>query len=428
MQASVDQVYQKVQSSDWTPGWMQKLRASAFADFQHLGFPTRSLEEWKYTSLRSITSSDFHWSDEHHPSTDKPLENFFIPGADTLVFLNGSFSPDRSHIHPESGLTILPLHKALQTKQALVESALQSSTVSPRGSFEQWNNAVFNSGAWIHVEANHSAQRPLQFLYVNTESKNPQLISPKNLVSLGAGARATVVESYFSYLESHLTNVVSDYDVGAGAQLQLFFEKILSSQSLHIGLSRIKIRRDAEVSAFTLTMGGRISRSQLEIDLLEPGSSVKMDGLYIGRMQSHLDHVTTVQHLAPHTTSSQVYKGILYDECRAVFNGRINIVKDAQQAAAHQLNKNLLMSSEAEVDSRPQLCIDADDVKCSHGATIGQLDPLQLFYLQSRGISREESEQILAKAFVRDLMFRIQDPGMQARMLSVLEQYAGLTV
>jgi Fe-S cluster assembly protein SufD len=145
-------------------------------------------------------------------------------------------------------------------------------------------------------------------------------------------------------------------------------------------------------------------------------------------MQSHLDHVTTVQHLAPHTSSSQVYKGILYDECRAIFNGRINIAKDAQQTVAHQLNKNLLMSNEAEVDSRPQLKIDADDVKCSHGATIGQLDAAQVFYLQSRGIPRAEAEQMLAKAFVRDVMHRIQNTSMQSRMLSLLENYGGITV
>lgn len=428
MQANIDKVYASVQGSDWTPAWMQPLRASAFQKFSELGFPTRQNEAWKYTSLRSITGNSFNWLDETHPNTDKPLENFFIPGADTLVFLNGSFAPHKSHMHPESGLTVLPLHKALKTKKDQIEAHLQATPSLPHGSFEELNEALFSSGAFIQIEARHAVARPLQFLFINTESATAQLISPRNIVSIGDGASATVVESYFSFLEPHLTNVVSSYEVGRGAQLRLFQEKVLSSQSLHVGLSRIKARRDAQVDCFTLTMGGRLSRSEVQIDLQESGASAKLDGLYLGRMQTHLDHVTTVQHLAPHTTSSQVYKGILYDECRAVFNGRINIAKDAQQSVAHQLNKNLLMSSAAEVDSRPQLQIDADDVKCSHGATIGQLDAVQVFYLQSRGIPRAEAEQMLAKAFVRDVMYRIQNASMQSRMLSLLENYGGITV
>jgi len=428
MQANIDKVYASVKGSDWTPDWMQPLRASAFEKFSALGLPTRQHEDWKYTSMRPITGSSFNWLDEAHPDTDRDLGNFMIPDADTLVFLNGSFAPQKSHMHPESGLTVLPLHKALKTKKEQVAAHLQMAPSLPRGSFEELNEALFSSGAFIQIEARHAVARPIQFLFLNTESAAVQLISPKNIVSIADGASATVVESYYSYLEPHLTNVVSTYEVGRGAQLRLFQEKVLSSQSLHVGLSRIKARRDAQVECFTLTMGGRLSRTEVQIDLEEAGASAKLDGLYLGRKQSHLDHVTTVQHLAPHTTSSQVYKGILYDECRAIFNGRINIVKDAQQTVAHQLNKNLLMSSAAEVDSRPQLKIDADDVKCSHGATIGQLDAMQVFYLQSRGIPRAEAEQILAKAFVRDVMYRIQNAPMQARMLSLLENYGGITV
>ncbi|HYX32071.1 MAG TPA: Fe-S cluster assembly protein SufD [Oligoflexus sp.] len=428
MQANIDKVYASVQGSDWTPAWIQPMRASAFQKFSQLGFPTRQNEDWKYTSLRSVTGSSFSWLDEAHPETDKDLANFMIPGADTLVFLNGSFAPHKSHMHPESGLTVVPLHKALKTKKDQLQAQLLHDATLPRGSFEELNDALFSSGAFIQVEAHHAVERPLQFLFLNTESAAAQLISPKNIISIADGASATVVESFFSYLEPHLTNAVSTYEVGRGARLSLFQEKILSSQSLHVGLSRIRARRDAQVECFTLTMGGRLSRSEVQVDLQEPGASVKLDGLYLGRMQSHLDHVTTIQHLAPHTTSSQVYKGILYDECRAIFNGRVNIVKNAQQSAAHQLNKNLLMSSAAEVDSRPQLKIDADDVKCSHGATIGQLDATQVFYLQSRGIPRAEAEQMLAKAFVRDVMYRIQNAPMQTRMLSLLENYGGITV
>lgn len=428
MQANIDKVYASVQGSDWTPAWMQPLRASAYQKFSELGFPNRQNEDWKYTSLRPITSASFSWLDEAHPNTDKSLESFMIAGADTLVFLNGSFAAHKSHMHPESGLTVMPLHKAIKTKKELVETHLQKVPSLPRGSFEELNDATFSSGAFVQVDARHAVTRPIQLLFLNSESAAAQLISPRNIVQIADGASATIVESYFSYLEPHLTNVVSSYEVGCGSQLRLFQEKILSSQSLHVAKSRIKARRDADIACFTLTLGGRISRTELQIDLEESGAQARLDGLYLGRMQTHLDHVTTVQHLAPHTASSQVYKGILYDECRAVFNGRINIVKKAQQTVAHQLNKNLLMSSTAEADSRPQLNIDADDVKCSHGATIGQLDATQVFYLQSRGIPRAEAEQMLAKAFVRDVMYRIQDASMQTRMLSLLENYGGITV
>src|SRR3954465_5992797 len=159
MQANLDKVYDSVQGSDWTPGWMQPLRAAAFQKFAGLGLPTRSHEDWKYTSLRPITSSAFAWLDETHPDSDKPLENFFIQGADILVFLNGSFAPHKSHVHPESGLTVLPMHKALKTKKELVEAQLQAPSSLPRGSFEELNQALFSSGAFIQIDARHAVTR-----------------------------------------------------------------------------------------------------------------------------------------------------------------------------------------------------------------------------------------------------------------------------
>lgn len=428
MQANLDHVFQGIHSSPaWTPDWMKNIRKTAFSKFLEQGFPDRKQEDWKYTSIKAIAEGRYQWSDDKPLHTGKALDDFIIPEAQLLVFLNGSFAEHLSKFTQELGLSILPMEQALLEEKD-EQSRLHLQHKGPHSSLEELNQALMNSGTFIRIDSNSNVKHLIQLLYINDKDSFTRVISPRNIVELAENVEATVVESYFSFIEPHFTNVVSDYRVSSGAQLQVFQEKILSSDSMHISSSHIHLEKDAQAETFTLSLGGKISRSQLQVYLKDEGAQLQIDGLSIGRLQSHIDHTTKVEHQAAHTRSSQVYKAILYDNCRAVFNGQINIAKNAQQTQALQLNKNLLMSDSAEADTRPQLRIDADDVKCTHGATVGQLDPMQVFYLQSRGIAKDEAEQILAKAFIRDVVYRIKNPSMRARILKLLNNYSGLTL
>ncbi len=427
----MQEVFQRLKSSSWTPAWVRETRERAFQDFQALGWPTRQDENWKYTSTKALAETAFAWNElpqEAGSPVAAKLEEFFLEGAYVLVFVNGRLSAGLSRLPESEGVRFAPLEEALEHPSPRVRDFL---TPAVAGSMEALNLAFFNSGYLLHLEPGVKIEKPFQILYVNSNKQAEdaaELICPRSLILLEENAEATVVESYFSYLEGHFTNSVTRAYAGKNAQLRMSLEKVLSSQSQHLSQTFCELERDARVHTFTLNLGGRLSRTEQSFKLLGEGSYAQFDGLYIGRGQSHIDNHTEVQHIAAHTKSSQVFKGILHDKSRAVFDGRINIVKNAQGSAAQQLNKNLLMSETAEIDTKPQLQIDADDVRCSHGATVGRLDRDELFYLQSRGIPRAEGEIMLSKAFVRDVISRINKSPIEQRLERLLVQYGGMEV
>lgn len=418
MQANFDQAFASIAADPaWTPSWLQDVRTRAFDHFKKHGLPSRQAEDWKYTSTRPL--QDEFQAKGQAVLAERDLSSFFLPEGTALVFVNGVFDKARSRFTSEQGLRVEPLHEALPS---LVS---HMSAVPDGSSMESLNKALFSSGALVQVAPHAVIKAPIQLLFVTADSGTRQIIAPRNIISIGAGASASIVESHFNFLESNFTNAVTEIQVADQGRCKVLFEKVLSSQSLHVGTSQIQVGRDAEVETFVLSLGGKLNRTQLGFNLTASGASAKLDGLYVGKQNSHIDNVSEVLHSAAHTKSSQLYKGILADESRAVFNGKIRIIKDAQQVEALQLNKNLLLSENAEVDTRPQLQIDADDVRCSHGATIGQLDEDEVFYLQSRGIHRADAEHMLAKAFVGDVISR-PGPFAQARLARILREFGGM--
>lgn len=419
MQANFDQAFASVTADPgWTPPWLQVIRSRAFDHFKTTGLPTRQFEDWKYTSTRPL-QDEFAAGIKAPATFDRDLTPFFLPEGTTLVFLNGVFDKARSRFSDEKGVRVEPLQDALQSLEKHLATAVEA------GSMEALNRALFTSGAVISVAPDTTLKTPIQLLFVTADSGGKDVIAPRNIISIGRGASASIVESHFNFLEANFTNVVTEIQVADQARCKVIFEKVLSSESLHVGSGLIQVGRDAEVETFVLSLGGKLNRTQLAFNLSATGANAKLDGLYIGKQNAHIDNVTEVIHNAPHTKSAQLYKGILGDESRAVFNGKITIVKNAQQVEALQLNKNLLLSENAEVDTRPQLQIDADDVRCSHGATIGQLDEDELFYLQSRGISRADAEHMLANAFVGDVISR-PGPFAQERLARILREFGGM--
>lgn len=427
MQAHYEQLFQRIKGSAWTPPSLLSAREEAFELFQRLGWPQRQDEDWKYTSTRNLAKQSFAWVDPNESAAgDQPqLRDFVVPGASLIVFVNGQLDRSLCKLPVQKGVCFLPLEDALDQAPELIQSLSQRE--SEDESMDALNLAFFSSGFILKVASGVKVEQPIQILYINSSEKGlSQLICPRSLVVLEEDAKALVFESYFSYLENHFTSSVTKAILKPRAQLELMLEKVLSSDSQHLSQFYCSMERDATIKTFNLSLGGSLTRTEQDFSLRGEGGLAEFDGLYIGRGQSHIDNQTKVRHLAPHTRSTQVFKGILHDKSRAVFDGRIHIAKNAGQTQAQQLNKNLLTSDEAEVDTKPQLKIDADDVRCSHGATVGRLDRDELFYLQSRGISRAEGEAMLAKAFVRDVIGRMKNDLVEQRLESLLAQYGGM--
>ncbi len=424
----MEQVFQHIAASPWTPPWLTATRQQAYAQFQALGWPSRDHEDWRYTSTKALAQANFTWPSV--PLTSElsaDVQASFLADAYRLVFINGQLQTHLSLLPQSQGITLQPLELDLTSARPWLEAEGLSGAKGARTSLEELNRAFFNSGAFLRLDRHIKLDKPLQMLHIAVgEPGCASLICPRHILVLEDGAEATLLESYRSFGAGPFTNSASQVHLKAGARLHAVTEKVLSRDALHVHQSHFILERDSLLKTFVLTLGGQLARHEQTMELRGSGSHAQFDGLYIGRQRAHIDMNTTVLHQAPQTSSSQVYKGILHDQARAVFNGKINIAKGAQQTKAEQLNKNLLMSTDAEVDTKPQLQIDADDVRCSHGATVGRLDRNELFYLQSRGIDRDTGERMLAQAFVRDVLNRLQNPVLEQRLEQELAALSGV--
>lgn len=416
MSATFETAFQDlVKDQQWTPAWLRASRQRSYDRFVEAGLPSRQNESWKYTSTRALGETVFGLSQSQGISKEA-VESASVKDSSRLVFINGIYQSQFSILPTD--LSVVTLRDALTTDRDLILPLLEEAD----DSLTALNQAFFSSGVLLRVKKNAVIAKPLQLLFLQTAEDRPAMISPRNIIFVEAAAQVNIIESHFGETK-HFTNAVTDVFVKDLAHCQYVLERSIGSETRYVSKHSFHIGRDARVETFNLALGGKLNRSHLEFRLTAPGSSAKFDGLYIARDDNHIDNVTDVLHLAPHTNSSQLYKGVLEGKSRAVFNGKITIVKDAQQVDAQQLNKNLLMSPDAEVDSRPQLAIDADDVKCSHGASIGQIDEQELFYLQSRAIPRDEAQRMLASAFIGDVVGRISGTHFTKHVQDVLQSF-----
>ena len=406
-----------VQDQQWTPDWLRDLRQRSYDRFIETGLPSRRDESWKYTSTRSLGEASFTLS-KNASISRIVVERLSVKDAHRLVFINGVYKEEFSIL--PSDVSVVALSEAMKTERDLILPLLDEN----EDILAVLNQAFFSSGVMLRVKKGIKVQKPLQFLFLQSQeaAATGAIISPRNIVFVESGAEVHIIESHFGQTQ-HFTNAVTDVFIKDQAYCQYLLERSIGPETRYVSKHSFHIGRDAQVETFNLALGGKLNRSHLEFRLTAPGGSAKLDGLYIARGDNHIDNVTEVLHLAPNTRSTQLYKGVLEDKSRAVFNGKITIVKDAQQVDAQQLNKNLLMSPDAEVDSRPQLAIDANDVKCSHGASIGQIDEQELFYLQSRAISREDAKAMLASAFVGDVVGRISGKHFTKHVQDVLQSF-----
>jgi Fe-S cluster assembly protein SufD len=383
------------------PAELLTRRREAFGRFAADGFPTLKNEEWRFTPIAPIARTA--WATAAAPSVrpnEEQVAPFRIgpPEWNTLVFLNGRYDAPlsrRSTLPP--GVTIELLSPALERDPGLLD-------VRDATPFSALNAAFAADGVVIRVAAGVDLADPVHLLFLTTSDAEGQVIQVRCVFVVDAGARAQFVESYAGLgAAASFTNVVTDVGVGPNAWVEHSRIQRESESSYHIGLTRVEQGRDSHYRSFSLAMGGAIARHDLRTRLGDENVETLLYGLYLGRGEQLVDNHTVIYHDHPNCRSWEVYKGILDGKSHAVFNGKVLVTPEAQKTDAKQTNRNLLLSEGAKVDTKPQLEIFADDVRCTHGATVGRLDESAFFYLQSRGISRDQAQRLLTYAFAAEV-------------------------
>ena len=410
-----------------SPAWLGRIRREAITRFAEQGFPTVRLEDWKYTNVAPIAATAFHLADAAPAGLPAhAIERFVVrdPVAHRLVFVNGRYSATLSSVAPlPGGVRVASLAEALSTDTALLDRHLgrHAASEGTGHGFTALSTAFVHDGAFVHVPAGVRVTTPIHLLFVATAPAGPVLAQPRNLLVADRGGEATVVESYVGLADdTYLTNAVTEVVLGEGAILQHYKIEDESERAFHVGTTAVVQGRDSTFTSGSIAVGGALARNNLGVLLAAPGASCALTGLYVLHGRQHVDNHTFIDHAAPRCTSRQLYKGVLDGRARAVFNGRVTVRRDAQHTDAHQTNKNLLLSEGAEVDTKPQLEILADDVKCTHGAAVGQLGEDAVFYLRSRGLGEEAARTLLTYGFMSEVINRITVEPIRAQLDSLL--------
>ena len=401
--------------------WLDASRDKAKAILADIGLPTAQLEDWKYTNTRSITRSRFDpvlrsesWSEA------AVIEQLQIPELQShrLVFADGIFVSEFSNTADlPRGVRVMSMAQLLQTEPEYLKSALGSALPESPHGFTAMNSSFMLDGAFVEIGSEVILDKPIELLFISACSGKDRLGLPRNLVLCRSGSSATVVERYLSATKSRsLTNVVTEMGLDSNAKLSHYRVEDESADSNHVGGLFAQQDQSSRLDACSVVVGGGLVRNDVLVNLNAPGSAVDLTGLYLGRGRSHVDNHTHVVHHTPDGTSRENYKGILDDRSRAVFHGRITVGPGAQQTDSEQSNQNLLLSRDAEVDTKPQLEIYADDVKCAHGVTVGQLEDNAVYYLRTRGVGEDEARKMLTLAFASDILAKIEQPTLMGHL------------
>ncbi len=393
--------------------WITPLRQESIERFAACGFPTTRDEAWRYTSVAPIADTPFVQMPEARADalTPEVFEQLtFEPWECThLVFVNGRFDPGLSQMRTlPRGVEAGSLSAAIASKRALVEPWLARLAATEGQPFTALNTAFMQDGAFVRVPKGVAVKEAIHLLFVSTSSRTPIMSHPRNLIVAEEGSQITVLESYAGLGgEAYFTNVVTEIAAENTAVVEHAILQRESEASYHVGTLQAHLGRGAALSSHVISLGGALIRNNVNALLASEGADCTLNGLYVTHGRQHVDNHTIIDHARPHGTSRELYKGVLEGRSRGVFDGTIIVRPDAQKTDARQHNKNLILSEEALADSKPTLLINADDVKCSHSATIGQLDENSLFYLRSRGIGDEMARNLLIQAFVSDILARI---------------------
>jgi Fe-S cluster assembly protein SufD len=396
------------------PKWLLPVRKAGIASFAEQGFPKLSDEDWRFTNVAPIAKLNFSLAGQavvNGAETKVLTESVFaaLPGH-RLVFVNGFFSPKLSSIKAVAGgVRIESLAAALAKDAALVEKHLGKYAHTAGNAFAALNQALFADGAFIFVPSGVTVAEPVQLIYISSAKKSGETALPRNLIIAEANSKVTVVESYLTTASvAYLTNAVTEIVAGDHAFIEHVKVQDEAAEAFHIATIAGEFGRASNVSVHSFALGAKISRNNIRTKLAGEGLECILNGLYLTKDEQLADHHMIVEHAQPHCASHEYFNGILDDKSKGVFHGRILVREIAQKTDAKQTNKNLLLSDDASADTKPQLEIYADDVKCTHGATIGQLNDESIFYLRSRGMSQDTARQMLIHAFAGEIIERIK--------------------
>ena len=398
---------------------VHQLRRQAIGRFQETGFPTSRHEEWKFTNVSPIAKVSFEPSVqlESDALTLDQIEAHLLPTTNRIVFVNGHYSKSLSSIgRMPAGVVCGSLAAAVKNSHKSVETYLGRLVKLDETPFVSLNTAFLLDGAFLLIPDNTVVEEPIHFIFLAIGDK-PSMITPRNLVVAGKNSQATIVESFgFVRAGQYLTNVVTEMFVDEGAVIE--HDKLQSDHmdAFHIALMHASMSSRSTLTSNSISLGGSIVRNNISAVLGGEGIECTLNGLSLGTGSQLIDNHTTIDHAKPHCASHELYKAILDGKARGVFNGKIFVRPDAQKTDAKQTNKTLLLSDDAIMDTKPQLEIFADDVKCTHGATVGQLDAEQLFYLRSRGIGELKARDILTFAFASDVVGRVHHDALRERL------------
>jgi len=394
------------------PAAVRAMRRAALERFAALGFPTTHDEDWHYTSVSPIAGQEFMPLTARSGSVrraDLAPFTFGATGWHTMVFVNGRYAPDLSDRGGlPAGVTLMDLATAWSDAP---EAAAQVGTLTSfeNSAFTALNTAFMVDGAVVRVAHGVEVDRPIHLLFVTDAAAAQAMMHPRNLVVLGRHARATVIESYVSTSDAlYLCNPVTEVTVGDGATLRHFKMQREGARAFHVGTIETRQARDSHYVSFSFAAGAALSRTNIYTTLGGEGGGATLNGLYMLGGEQHCDHQTQIIHAQPNCFSRELYKGVLDDRSHGVFNGKVLVHPIAQKTDGKQTNNTLLLSDTAQIDTKPQLEIFADDVKCTHGATVGQIDQLALFYLESRGIGHALARRLLTYAFAADVLETIE--------------------
>lgn len=408
------------------PVFLKTIREEAISCFERMGFPTTKMEYWKYTNVKPILEQSYKTANKNQSInlTKEELNKYLIAGYDStlLVFYNGYFLKEYSQTNNlPAGVIVDSLNN--QINNPLFEKHYGKITDSTKEAFTALNTAMANDGAFIFIPEKTVIPQAIHLLYLSDGKDGNVITFPRNLIIAARLSQVQVVESYHSIGDQlSFTNAVTEIIAEENSQVDYYKIQNENTASFQINNTQINQEKNSVVSSNTITLDGALVRNNLNYLIAGENCETHLNGLYLLNGKQHVDNHTLVDHAVPHCESNELYKGIMKDQSSGVFNGRIMVRQDAQKTNAFQSNKNILLSDEAHVTTKPQLEIFADDVKCSHGTTTGQLDSEALFYLRSRGIAKDKAQALLVYAFASDVISKVKIDKLRINLLHLISE------
>jgi Fe-S cluster assembly protein SufD len=403
------------------------LQQNAIQKFTGLGFPTTKNEEWKFTDVGILHDFNFQPSPElpDRRKHEEWIREHFIGAPDSwrVVFLDGHYHPGLSNTGKGSGIEITPFSALKTGRDEELASCLGRQFTSLDDPFTALNTALFHDGTWIRIPKGKIIEGPVEIVYVSTQQQQSGLIHPRNLVQVGENSQVRIIENYIGQDETvYFNNAVTEIIVESNALVEHFKVQNESNRAVHISTIQVMQNKNSNYTSHSFSFGGMLVRNNLNTVLADEGSESTLNGLYVGDGKQHIDNHTSIDHTRPHCNSHELYKGILDDSAHGVFNGKIFVRPAAQKTNAIQSNNCILLTDDATINTKPQLEIFADDVKCTHGATVGQLDEEAYFYMRSRGLDKEKARQMLIFAFAGDVIDRVALDPIREKITGLLSR------